>query len=171
MLQHLVNKLWGLSTATPRAPVRWLASPHTSLRGELLARWVKFFQSLRSSSSPGVATLARVSARELRTTSDGNNYLITNLSLTASTATSGEVWEKILKNKPKEITEHIVMLGLLLQELYTDFDDSPGDKDDRSMDRRVFRRLFGQMCHNNASSRSVATAIVPLVVCNFHCLV
>ena len=86
-----MNKLWGLSTATPRAPVRWLASPHTSLRGELLAKWVKFFQSLRSSYSPGVATIARVSARELRTTSGGNNYLITNLSLTASTATSGKV--------------------------------------------------------------------------------
>ena len=59
--------------STPRAPVRWLASPHTSLRGELLAKWVKFFQSLRSSSSPGVATIARVSARELRTTSGGNH--------------------------------------------------------------------------------------------------
>ena len=116
MLQHLVNKLWGLSRATPRAPVRWLASPHTSLRGELLARWVKFFQSLRSSSSPGVATLARVSARELRTTSGGNNYLITNLSLTASTATA-EVWEKMRKNEPKEIKEQLVRLGLLLQEL------------------------------------------------------
>ena len=54
------------------------------------------------------------------------------------------------------------MLGLLLQELCTDFDDSPGDKDDRSMDRRVFRRLFGQMCRNNASSRSAATVIVAL---------
>ena len=67
------------------------------------------------------------------------------------------------KNKPKEIKEQIVMLGLLLQELCTDFDDSPGDKDDRSMDRRVFRRLFGQMCRNCASSRSAATAIVALV--------
>ena len=66
------------------------------------------------------------------------------------------------KNKPKEIKEQIVMLGLLLQELCTDFDDSPGDKDDRSMDRRVFRRLFGQMCRNCASSRSAATAIVAL---------
>ena len=66
------------------------------------------------------------------------------------------------KNKPKEIKEQIVMLGLLLQELYTDFDDSPGDKDDRSMDRRVFRRLFGQMCRGYASSRSAATAIVAL---------
>ena len=54
------------------------------------------------------------------------------------------------------------MLWLLLQELYNDFDDSPGDKDDRSMDRRVFRRLFGQMCRNCASSRSAATAIVAL---------
>ena len=68
------------------------------------------------------------------------------------------------KNKPKEIKEQIVMLGLLLQELCTDFDDSPGDKDDRSMDRRVFRRLFGQMCRNCASSRSAATAIVALVL-------
>ena len=67
------------------------------------------------------------------------------------------------KNKPKEIKEQIVMLGLLLQELCTDFDDSPGDKDDRSMDRRMFRRLFGQTCRGYASSRSAATAIVALV--------
>ena len=104
--------MWGLS----RAPVRWLASLHTSLRGELLARWVKFFQSLLSSSSPGVATIARVLARELRMTSGGKNYLITNLSLTVSTATA-EVWEKMSKNEPKEIKEQLVWLGLLLQEL------------------------------------------------------
>ena len=96
--------MWGLSRATPRAPVRWLASPHTSLWEELLARWVKFFQSLLSSSLPGVATIARVAARELRTTSGGNNYLITNLSLTVSTATA-EVWENMRKNKPNEIKE------------------------------------------------------------------
>ena len=69
-LQHLVKKLWGLIRDIPRAP---LASPHTSLWEELLARWVKFFQSLLSSSSPVVATIARVATRELRTTSGGNN--------------------------------------------------------------------------------------------------
>ena len=83
---------------------------------DLLARWVKFFQSLLSSSSPGVATIARVATREQRTTSGGNNYPITNLSLTASTTTA-EVWEKMSKNEPKEIKEQLVRLGLLLQEL------------------------------------------------------
>ena len=113
MLQHLVKKLWGLIRDTPRAP---LASPHTSLWEELLAKWVKFFQSLLSSSSPGVTTIARVGTRKLSKTYGGNNYLITNLSLTASTATA-KVWEKMHKNEPKEIKKQLVRLGLLLQEL------------------------------------------------------
>ena len=160
----MVKKLWGLSRATPRATVRWLTSPHTSLWEDWLARWVKFFQSLLSRSSPGVAIIPRVATSKPRTTSGSNNYLITNLGLTASTATSAEVWEEMLKNESKEIKEQMVMLRLLLQELYTNFDDSPGDKDDRIIDRRVFGRLFGHMCRNYDSSRSAATAIVPLTV-------
>ena len=38
-----VKSVWGLSRATHTASVRWLASSHTSLREDLLARWTKFY--------------------------------------------------------------------------------------------------------------------------------
>ena len=46
-----VKDVWGLSRAT-HTTVRWLSSPHTSLREDLLARWVKYFQSCLRSTSP-----------------------------------------------------------------------------------------------------------------------
>ena len=110
-----VKNVWGLSRATHTATVRWLASPHTSLREDLLARWVKFFQSLLSSSSPEVATIARVAAGDLRTTTGGNNYMITKLGLDANTATPAEVREKLRESEPEESEEDMARLGLLLE--------------------------------------------------------
>jgi hypothetical protein len=110
-----VKNVWGLSRATHTATVRWLASPHTSLREDLLARWVKFFQSLLSSSSPEVAIIARLAAGDLRTTTGANNYMITKLGLSASTASPAEVWEKLRQSEPEESEEDMARLGLLLE--------------------------------------------------------
>ena len=110
-----VKNVWGLSRATHTATVRWLASPHTSLREDLLARWVKFFQSLLNSSSPEVATIARVAAGDLRTTTGSNNYVITQLGLSASTAAAAEVREKLRQIEPEESEEQMARLGLLLE--------------------------------------------------------
>ena len=81
----------------------------------MLARWVKFFQSLLSSSSPEVATIARVAAGDLRTTTGGNNYMITKLGLNANTATPAEVREKLRESEPEESEEDMARLGLLLE--------------------------------------------------------
>ena len=110
-----VKNVWGLSRATHTATVRWLSSPHTSLREDLLARWVKFYQSLRNSASPEVATIARVAAGDLRTTTGGNNYLIAKLGLSANTATAAEVREKMRESEPDESEEQMARLGLLLE--------------------------------------------------------
>ena len=93
-----VKNVWGLSRATHTATVRWLAS----LREDLMARWVKFFQSLLSSASPEVATNAKVADGDLRTTTGANNYIITKLGLSASTATPAEVWEKLRRASPRK---------------------------------------------------------------------
>ena len=110
-----VKSVWGLSRATHTASVRWLASSHTSLREDLLARWTKFYQSLLSSSLPEVATIARVAAGDLRTTTDSNNYVITQLGMSASSAMAAEVREKLRQSEPNESEEQMARLGLLLE--------------------------------------------------------
>ena len=107
----------GAELSQPQSTGQVAGQPAHQPVGRLAGQVGEVLPVLLSSSSPGVATIARVSARELRTTSGGNNYLITNLGPTTSTATSAEVWEKMRKNKPKEIKEQLVRLGLLLQEL------------------------------------------------------
>ena len=48
---------------------------------DLLARWVKYFQSCLSSPSPEVCRVARIAAGNLRTTDGANNRIITHLGL------------------------------------------------------------------------------------------
>ena len=108
-----VKDVWGLSRATHTATVRWLATPHTSLREDLLARWAKYYQSLLSSASPKVVTIARIAASDLRTTTGANNDLICQLGLDPATATPGEVREKVRASEPVETEEQLARLGLL----------------------------------------------------------
>ena len=130
-----VKNVWGLSRATHTATVRWLASPHTSLREDLLARWVKFFQSLLSSSSPEVATIARVAAGDLRTTTGAKNYMITKLGLSASTATPAEVREKLRQSEPEESKEEMARLGLLLEQRGASF--YAGEEKDNDLNKII----------------------------------
>ena len=110
-----VKDVWGLDRATHTATVRWLASPHSSLREDLLSRWVKYFQSCVNSRSPEVCTIARIAAGDLRTTTGSNNRLISELGLDPYTATPADVREKIKESEPQESEEQMAKLGLLLE--------------------------------------------------------
>ena len=126
--------MWGLSRATHTATVRWLATPHTSLCEDLLARWVKYYQSLLSSASPEVVTIARIAASDLRTTTGANNDLICQLGLDPATATPGEVREKVRASEPVETEEQLARLGLLTELLERRGDDYyRGEEKDREL--------------------------------------
>ena len=95
-----------MSRATHTSIVRWLSQGHTSLREDLLARWVKFFQSLLASSSPEVSTIARIAARDRRTTTGSNNQLIVDLTgLDPRTATPRQVREELRVREPVRTEE------------------------------------------------------------------
>ena len=110
-----VKDVWGVSRATHTATVRWLSIPHTSLREDLLARWVKYFQSCLRSASPEVCVIARIAAGDLRTTTGANNKLISDLGLDPSSATPAMVREAARAAEPVESEEQMAKLGLLLE--------------------------------------------------------
>jgi hypothetical protein len=110
-----VKDVWGVSRATHTATVRWLSSPHTSLREDLLARWAKYFQSCLRSASLEVSTIARIAAGDLRTTTGANNQIICDLGLDPSSATPAEVRLKVRESQPEESEEQMAKLGLLLE--------------------------------------------------------
>ena len=56
-----------------------------------------------------------VAAGDLRTTTSSNNYVITQLGLSASTAAAAEVREKLRQSEPEESEEQMARLGLLLE--------------------------------------------------------
>ena len=104
----------GVSRATHTSTVRWLSSPQTSLREDLLAPWVKYFQSCLRSASIEVSTIARISAGDLRTTTRANKKLISDLGLDPSSATPAEVRLKVRESQPEESEVQKAKLGLLL---------------------------------------------------------
>jgi hypothetical protein len=110
-----VKDAWGLSRATHTYIVRCLSSPHSSLMEDLLARWVKSFQSCLSSPSPEVCIVARIAAGDLRTTTGTNNRIITSLGLDPRTASPAEVRLKFRESQPEETEEQMAKLGLLLE--------------------------------------------------------
>ena len=132
-----VRDAWGVSRATHTATVRWLSSPHSSLREDLLARWVKYYQSLLSSDSPEVATIARIAAADLRTTTGANNRLIVDLGLSPSTATPAEVREKLREAEPTETEEQMVRLGLLMELLERRGMDYYKGEEDRELNELI----------------------------------
>ena len=97
------------------ATVPWLSGQHSSLREDLLSRWVKYFQSCIHSRSPEVCTIARIAAADLRTTTGSNNQLIRDLGLDPFSATAPMVREKIQQSEPIETEEQMARLGLLLE--------------------------------------------------------
>ena len=60
-----IKNVWGVTRATHTATVRWLACADSSFKKDLLACWVKYFQS---SASVEVTTIARTAAADQRTT-------------------------------------------------------------------------------------------------------
>ena len=111
----MVKDVWGLSRATHTYIVRWLSGPHSSLMEDLLARWVKYYQSCLSSPSPEVSIVARIAAGDIRTTTGANNRIITELGLDPRTASPAEVRLKYRESLPKETEEQMAKLGLLLE--------------------------------------------------------
>ena len=110
-----VRDVWGVSRATHTATVRWLSLPHTSLKEDLLARWVKFYQSLLASGSLEVATIARIAAGDVRSTTGANNRMIVELGLDPRTASPAEVRERLRAAEPVETEEQMARLGLLME--------------------------------------------------------
>ena len=71
-----VKDVWGVPRNTHTVFTRWLASGHTSLRDDLVARWPKFLRSLFTGPSPEAAVVARMAAADVRSTTAANNRLV-----------------------------------------------------------------------------------------------
>ena len=96
-----VKDVWRVPRPTHRVYARWLGSGFSSIRQDLLSRWVKFYQSLVAGPSPEVATIARVAAGDMRTTTAKNNRLIYDLTgLDARVATAAQVRMELRRRKP-----------------------------------------------------------------------
>ena len=63
------------------------ACGHTTFQEDLLARRVKYFQSMLSRASPEVSTMARVAASDVRTTKAASNDMIATIGLDPLTVT------------------------------------------------------------------------------------
>ena len=112
--------MWEVPRSTHRIYARWLSGSVSSLRENLLSRWVKFFQSLLSGPSPEVAVIARVAASDIRSTTGANNKLILeSTGLDAGVATSKQV-RYMLHEREREMTEEeqavVWELGQLLED-------------------------------------------------------
>ena len=71
-----------------------------------MSRWVKFYQSCITGPSPEVAVIARVAARDIRSTTGSNNRLILNATgLNARTATSLQVRQELQEREDKTSEE------------------------------------------------------------------
>ena len=113
-----VKDVWRVPRATHRVYARWLSSGFSSIREDLLSRWVKFYQSLVTGPSPEVATLARVAAADMRTTTAQNNRLIHDLTgLDARVATAAQVREELRRREPVLTEEESRTAGLICQAL------------------------------------------------------
>jgi hypothetical protein len=113
-----VKDVWRVPRATHKVYARFLGSGFTTIREDLLSRWVKFFQSLLSGPSPEVATLATVAAADLRTTTAQNNRLVFSLTgLDARVATAAEVRTELRRREPDTTEDEEKTAGLLCQAL------------------------------------------------------
>ena len=115
-----VKDVWDVPRATHRVYARWLSGQHTSFREDLLARWVKFYQSLITGPSPEVAVIARMAARDLRSTTGANNRLIRDSTgLDARTATSLQV-RRELQQRETKMTEGELAVAMEISHLLED---------------------------------------------------
>ena len=103
-----------------RVHAGWLSGQHSSFREDLLARWVKFYQSLITGPSPEVAVIARMAARDLRSTTGANNRLIRDSTgLDARTATSLQV-RRELQQRETKMTEGELAVAMEISHLLED---------------------------------------------------
>ena len=85
-----------------------------------MARWVKFYQSLIIGPSPEVAVIARMAARDLRSTTGANNRLIRDSTgLDARTATSLQV-RRELQQREAKMTEGEQAVAMEISHLLED---------------------------------------------------
>ena len=137
-----VKDVWGVTRATHTATAKWLACGHTSFKEDLLARWVKYYQSMLTSPSPEVTTIARIAANDQRTTTASNNRLITDLGLDPATATPRMVRERLEEEEPVESEEQMARMGLLLELLQKRGDGfDEGEEEDQD-----FNTLIDFLC-------------------------
>ena len=113
-----VKDVWRVPRPTHRIYARWLGSGFSSIREDLLSRWVKFYQSLVAGPSPEVATIARVAAGDMRTTTAQNNRLIYDLTgLDARVATAAQVRMELRQREPELTDAESRTAGLIGQAL------------------------------------------------------
>ena len=110
-----IKNVWGVTRATHTATAWWLACGHSSFKEDLLARWVKYFQSMLASASVEVTTIARIAAADQRTTTASNNRLISDLGLDAATTTPKMVKQRLREEEPVETEDQMTRLGLLME--------------------------------------------------------
>ena len=110
-----VKDVWRVPRPTHRVYARWLGSGFSSIREDLLSRWVKFFQSLVNGPSLEVAILARVAAADMRTTTAQNNRFIYNL--TGLDATAAQVRTELRQREPALTEAESRTAGLICQAL------------------------------------------------------
>ena len=107
-----VKNVWRVPQETHRVFARFLGSGFTTIREDLLSRWVKFYQSLLSGPSPEVA------AADQRTTTAENNRLVYSLTgLDARVATAAEVRTELRRRDPDMTEDEEKTAGLLCQAL------------------------------------------------------
>ena len=118
-----VKDSWGVPRATHLYITRWLGSGHTSLKYDLIARWVKFYKSLLHGPSPEVATVARMAAADVRSTTGENvKYIIDNLGLDPEIASVAQVRNELAAREPtlSEMNVNILRnLGRMIEERST----------------------------------------------------
>ena len=142
-----------LSWDCPRATRTYLvqqvlACGSTSAKTEIMARYCKFFRSLRSSPSTEVATLANLLARDIRSSTGGNLRLIAGLSgkdpWVDSTGTMRAALEKAETVDVLAVDKRRVgYLGTLLEQRMECYYKGVEDKE------KEVQKLIDSLCVNN----------------------
>ena len=137
-----VKDVWDVPRETHRVYARWLSDQCSSFREDLLARWVKFYQSLLTGPSLEVAVIATVAARDIRSTTGANNRLIRNTTgLDAKTATSQQVRSQ-LKEREVQKTEGEQAMAMEISYMLED----RARMTHEGLDTRMISQQIGNLC-------------------------
>ena len=136
-----VKYVWAVPRATNSVYAHWLSGPLSCFWEDVLARRVKFYQSLLTRPSPELTVIARVIARDQRSTTGANNRFIYNTTgLEARTATLQEV-RRELRAKEGAMTDKEEAVALKLTSLLED----RAMMEQHDMETRLISLQFSQL--------------------------